>query len=170
MEKIKLHIGCGYNKLKGYINIDMDTKCDPDIVMDVDSDWKQIKSNSVDYIKADFVLEHVEYKNFFKQVDRVLKKGGIASICVPSGLDFTNFQDPTHIHAYMPNSIQHLTKYEHKHYNSDAYIGWNLKHVKTTLLFRSYLSKFLYYAFMATCVPDRFLPLGRDEQGCKNSR
>ncbi len=66
---------------------------------------------------------------------------------VPCGMDFTNFQDPTHIHAYMPNSIQHLTNFKHSHYNSDAYIDWDLDHISTKHIYRSLLSWVLFWFF-----------------------
>ncbi len=62
-EEVKLHLGCGYNKLDNFINVDMDGVCEPDLVMNIDDDWK-FEDNSVDYIKCHFVLEHVEYKHF----------------------------------------------------------------------------------------------------------
>lgn len=144
-KKVKIHLGCGYNHIEGYINVDLDPRNRPDKVMDLDKAW-DFADNSVDHIRIHFVLEHIEYKHFFKEAYRVLKKGGTADIKVPCGLDFTSFQDPTHIHFYMPNSIQHLTDYQHPHYNTNEK-DWDFKHIKTTLLFRNWLHRPLYWMF-----------------------
>ena len=149
----KLHLGCGYNKLSGFINVDMDEKCKPDMVMNLDEYWN-FPDGSIDHIKAHFVLEHVEYKHFFREAYRVLKKGGTMDICVPCGLDFTATQDPTHIKFYMPNSIQHLSNYVHAHYNSNNYNEWNFKHLSTKHLYRSYSNRLLHYFFRGFGVID----------------
>jgi len=144
----KLHLGCGYNKLKDYINVDRYDFCKPDVVQDLDKEWIW-ENDSIDHIKIHFVLEHIDYRHFFTEAYRVLKKGGTIDIKVPNGLDFTNFQDPTHIHQYMPNTIQHLSNYKHSHYDSNKYNDWNFKHLKTIHLFRSVLSRCLFYFFRA---------------------
>lgn len=97
--KVRLNIGCGAKKLDGYINIDVSKKHKPDIV----ADMRQLpfKSNSVDEIYADNVLEHMsDFVGAMKEMHRVLKKGGKLFIIVPA---------PTVVSAYIP---------QHQHYFS----------------------------------------------------
>jgi predicted SAM-dependent methyltransferase len=55
MAKIKVHFGCGYHKLKDWINVDLDMSCKPDVIADLRQDLP-FKSQSIDYIHPeDFV-------------------------------------------------------------------------------------------------------------------
>lgn len=72
----KLNIGCGKNKLEGYINLDF--RGDPDIVHDL---YKQMPfdDNSMDELVAYHVIEHFPRKHIYlllKSWLRVLKPGG----------------------------------------------------------------------------------------------
>ena len=87
MEKIKLHMGCGSNILKGYINIDINNP-----KADLNSDCTNLpyKDNSVDVIESYHMIEHVTpqmAKNIIKESKRVLKPGGIFIIECPNVLE-----------------------------------------------------------------------------------
>ena len=74
----KLNFGCGGNILDGWSNHDMDV----DITKSL-----PFPDNSTDYIFAEHVVEHTDSKeafNFFTECYRILKKGGVLRICVPS--------------------------------------------------------------------------------------
>jgi len=94
---MKLNIGCGGTFLKDYINVDLDTldnikKRYPNY--EIKDNFKFLQSDvlklpyeneSVDEIRADAFLEHlsfIEEPLFFKEVKRVLKKGGILNFSV----------------------------------------------------------------------------------------
>ena len=83
----KLNIGAGYKRFPGFINIDADKNCKPDILLNID-DANLIlpfDDNSIDEIKAYHVLEHIgdNYIKLLQELYRVLIPGGIIDIQVP---------------------------------------------------------------------------------------
>jgi len=82
---MKLHVGCGTNKLEGWINIDGVRSCQPDLVHDLTKPLPY-GDLTVDELKAEGVLEHVDkYMRYcvFSDWARVLKVGGSIHIGVP---------------------------------------------------------------------------------------
>ena len=92
-------------KVKGY---DIDT-------VNFETDKLPEQDNSVDIIFCNSVIEHIyNISNFFSEIYRVLKKGGILIIITPNfTYDFKNFyDDPTHVNPFTrtkPVSYTHLT-------------------------------------------------------------
>jgi len=83
---LKLHLGCGTNKLPGWVNIDSVKECQPDLVHDV-SRSLPYDDLSVDEILAEDILEHFDkYLRFivFYNWTRVLKVGGKVTLQVPN--------------------------------------------------------------------------------------
>lgn len=82
---MKLNLGCGKRKMKGYLGVDLNPDVKPDIV-DHMILLKTIKPNSVDEIKSQSSFEHITYADAIKALKRwheVLKPGGILSIEFP---------------------------------------------------------------------------------------
>lgn len=82
---IKLHLGCGDKKLRGYINIDAVPTEGSDIVMDA-VDLSIIPSNSISEIFMKSVFEHFyrhQQDRILREYYRVLKKGGKLVLGVP---------------------------------------------------------------------------------------
>lgn len=81
----KLHVGCGTNKLDGWVNIDAVKSCNPDVVHDL-SKPLPYADLSADELKAHGVLEHFDkYMRvaIFGDWARVLNVGGTIDIVVP---------------------------------------------------------------------------------------
>ena len=75
---MKLNLGCGDNKLPGWVNKDAD--------VDI-SRRLPFKNESADYILCEHCVEHIPYYRaieFFRECRRVLKLAGVARIIVPS--------------------------------------------------------------------------------------
>lgn len=80
----KLNLGCGEYKKKGYINVDISKRVNPDVVHDLNKFPYPFKDNYFDLIEADHVLEHVEDPfKVMKELNRILKIKGSLSIKVP---------------------------------------------------------------------------------------
>ena len=75
---IRLNLGCGISKQEGYLNIDIDPKCNPDKVASiVELDF--IEDNSIELVETYHTVEHLwpeEVPKFFKEMKRIIKKGG----------------------------------------------------------------------------------------------
>lgn len=54
----KINIGCGYDKRAGYLNIDMEPDCKPDILIK-DNDLSSLPQGYFDEVLAHDVLEHI---------------------------------------------------------------------------------------------------------------
>ena len=54
----KLNFGCGMDKRKGYLNVDMWPDCKPDLLIK-DNDYSKIPTNHFDEMLANDVLEHI---------------------------------------------------------------------------------------------------------------
>lgn len=84
MNKMKLHLGCGRNRLLNFINIDIDPSF-ADKVCDI-TDLHEFEDDSIDEIYCSHALEHFSYKQILKilnEWNRVLKIDGILRISVP---------------------------------------------------------------------------------------
>jgi predicted SAM-dependent methyltransferase len=77
IEVKNLEIGCGERKQKGYIGIDV-RDCGQEIVWDV-REGIPLCDNSVESVISSHTIEHFtedEVKDVFREIYRVLKKGG----------------------------------------------------------------------------------------------
>jgi len=83
---LKLHLGCGTNKLSGWVNVDSVAGCQPDLLHDLTAALPYTDL-SVDEILAEDILEHFDkYLRFvvFEDWARVLKIGGKITLQVPN--------------------------------------------------------------------------------------
>ena len=56
---MKVNIGCGFNKLDGYLNVDHFPECTPDILWDLENTPWPFDDGTVDELVAHHVLEHL---------------------------------------------------------------------------------------------------------------
>jgi ubiquinone/menaquinone biosynthesis C-methylase UbiE len=81
----KLNLGCCENYMKGLINIDSNKNVKADLYLDITKKWP-FKDNSVEYILADNILEHItkeEVEKVMKEMHRVCKDKAIIEIYTP---------------------------------------------------------------------------------------
>jgi len=139
-EIIKLNIGCGRKQLTGFTNLDVMPYIDGngkqivDVVIDIEKEILPYKDNTVEEIRVDNVLEHVEELKFFlNECHRVLKEGGILKGVVPvAGTDY-DFRDPTHKRHFIKSSFSYFTgqsvskpnRPSHPKYADYGFLPWN---------------------------------------------
>lgn len=101
-ERLKLNLGCGFNRLPGFINIDASEHCEPDMLMDIEKPWDKIEDGSVEHIVAKDILEHVgktpqDFINVLKEMYRVSCHGAVWEVQFPHHRCDIAFDDPTHV-------------------------------------------------------------------------
>ena len=86
VEQVVLNFGCGFNHLLGGINVDAFENCEPDVLWDLNKVPLPWEDNSVDYIVAKHVFEHLKEDCWYGtlcECARILKPGGILEMRVP---------------------------------------------------------------------------------------
>lgn len=106
---MKLNLGCGHNKLDGYINVDHDVNCNPDVIANLE-DVLPFEDGTVDEIMLHHVLEHLgqdakTYLNIWKEFYRILKDQGEIKITVPHWSHDNFHHDPTHCRKVTPTGV-----------------------------------------------------------------
>ena len=105
---MKLHLGCGQNKLEGYLNCDISSEVNPDKIVDLEKKLP-FRDNEVDEVLAEHVFEHV--KNFLEMMHelyRICKNGARIKIKVPFYSSCEQFSDPTHVRFFTPFSFDYF--------------------------------------------------------------
>ncbi len=106
-EKLKLNLGCGHKKINGFINVDVDKSCNPDLILDLENEIWPWKDNSVEEVLLHHVMEHLgeTKKQFFhiiKELYRVCHHEAQIQIVVPHYNHENFWHDCTHVRAVTP--------------------------------------------------------------------
>jgi len=106
VQKIKkLNIGCGFNKMPDAINLDIDTRCNPDMLFDV-TDGLPWDDNTFDEVHADHVLEHIfDFETVLIDIHRVLKLNGMLYASVPLWPSGVAIAGVGHVRQFLPESF-----------------------------------------------------------------
>ena len=129
---MKLNLGCGRDYKEGYVNCDISSEVNPDIILDLEKKLP-FRDNSVDKIIAEHILEHLhEPIKIFKEFYRICENNAIIKIKVPYFSNQSAFSMLDHYHQFTLTSFDTLDK-EHKcHWQS---VG-NFKVIKKKLIWR----------------------------------
>lgn len=76
VKQVKLNLGCGDTKISGYINIDAEKTCKPDLVLDLKRQNLPYKKDTVDEVIMFHTIEHIEKRlhgRVLTEIARVLK-------------------------------------------------------------------------------------------------
>jgi Methyltransferase domain len=108
---LRLNLGCGQNKLAGYVNVDKLAACQPDQIVDLERVPWPFADNSADEVLLRHVLEHLgadsdTYLAIIKELWRVCKPGAAVRIIVPHPRHDSFLSDPTHVRAITPQGLE----------------------------------------------------------------
>lgn len=109
-EQNKLNMGCGFKKFSDHWNVDVESKCNPDEVLDFEVTPWPYEDNFFEKITADNILEHLGqnpkvFTNIIKEMYRVSKDGAVWSICVPHHRCDLFWDDYTHVRVLTPKTF-----------------------------------------------------------------
>ena len=141
---MKLNLGCGKVKLKGYVNCDISKEVNPDKVVDLEKKLP-FKTNSIDEIVAHHVIEHVwNIIPLLHEMHRICKKGAIINIRVPYYSSSTAWSDLTHMHAFS------FTSFDYVEYNPQGkhHIGKIQSHEYGKIRFRFRKKEIVFGKFL----------------------
>lgn len=131
---MKLNLGCGKDKRKDWVNLDIKTPAD--ILWDLDSYPYPFKDNVFEEIEARMILEHLDNPiKAIKEIVRIAKSKAIIRIIVPHANSYANNTDIQHKTNFTENSFTEtmLEKYDIS----------NLKLIKQEFLFGHKWKRFI---------------------------
>lgn len=101
-EHTKLNMGCGFKKLNDHWNVDIESRCNPDEVLNFEITPWPYEDNFFEKINADNILEHLGqdpkvFTNIIKEMYRVSKDGAEWFINVPHHRCDLYWDDYTHV-------------------------------------------------------------------------
>ncbi|MEA5530355.1 class I SAM-dependent methyltransferase [Dolichospermum sp. UHCC 0684] len=104
---ICIDLGCGTHKAEGFIGVDLVAADGVDVIANLNGHFP-FPDNSVDFIKAHDIIEHLPDRiHTMNEIWRILKPDGIVDISVPSTDGRGAFQDPTHVSFWNINSFMY---------------------------------------------------------------
>lgn len=112
---MKLNMGCGHNKIDGFINVDSSPVCRPDVVCNLEVTPWPWKDSSVKEVLFNHSLEHLGadpkvFLALMKELYRVCVNGAIISINVPHPRHDNFIGDPTHVRVISPQVLSLFNK------------------------------------------------------------
>ena len=111
MADLRLNMGCGYNKLDGWVNVDSSRACEPDVVHDLESLPWPWPDDSADRVRFFHSLEHMGrvpsvFLGMMQELYRVCRNGAEIEIAVPHPRHDNFLGDPTHVRIVTPNLLK----------------------------------------------------------------
>jgi len=105
---LKLNLGCGSNKMQGYVNVDLFGE--PDVRHDLEAFPWPWPNSSVEDIHMSHVLEHLgaapnTFIGIMKELYRVARNGAKIRIVVPHPRHDHYLGDPTHVRPITPDML-----------------------------------------------------------------
>lgn len=134
---MKIDVGCGSRKRKGYIGSDIIKLPSVDIVFDMNIKHWPFRNNTFDEIIFDDVLEHSkDIITTLEEAYRVAKNRAIIKISVPHFSSDNMYTDPTHKVFFSSRSFNYFDKsYPNRYIYSPSI---NLKVIRKYISFGEY--------------------------------
>jgi SAM-dependent methyltransferase len=145
VDKMRLNLACGNKKLLGFVNIDVNPRCNPDVVYDV-LNGIPYRNNSVDEIVCDNFIEHIPVPKlipFIEDMWRVCRNGAVITILTAHGGSWQVYHDPTHVRGFSCRSFDYFVEGNKMNYYSKA--RFNIRTVK--LIYASSGTRRFWYAW-----------------------
>ncbi|MEJ2646838.1 MAG: methyltransferase domain-containing protein [Sedimentisphaerales bacterium] len=135
---VRIEIGCGQTRREGTIGIDRVDLPSVDIVTDIENGLSFLPDNSVDEIYSSSCFEHINnFVSLMKEIIRVLKPGGKATIFVPHFSNPYFYSDPTHVRTFGLYTFYYFvdSKYQLKRKVPAFYFDFKIKIISQKFIF-----------------------------------
>lgn len=120
---MKINIGCGKKKLRGYINCDREKSVNPDRVVDLEKEFP-FKDNSVGEVIGNHVIECIHnFIPLMHELRRICKNGALLKFKVPFYSSVGAFSDPLHVRFFTPFTFDYFTKCDELLYEAKSRRG-----------------------------------------------
>ena len=139
-------MGCGYNKIEGFVNVDASTGCSPDIVFDLETLPWPWETSVADAVVFNHSMEHMGqspkvFLGVMTELYRICKHGAEIFINVPHPRHDHFIGDPTHVRAITPITLSLFDREQNDYWQKIGaantpfahYLGVNFKIVSTQL-------------------------------------
>lgn len=103
---MKLNLGSGITKIDGFLNVDKNVSCNPDIVHDLECFPYPFDDSTVSYILLHHVYEHIANAvGMMKELYRICADGATIEIISPYYTWIGAHSDPTHVRLVTKDSF-----------------------------------------------------------------
>jgi len=107
---MKFNMGCGHNKMNGYVNVDLSAVCGPDQVVDLESMPWPWPDDCAEEVIFNHCLEHLGgdpkvFLSIMKELYRVCRDNAVVKIAVPHPRHDNFIGDPTHVRVISPQVL-----------------------------------------------------------------
>ncbi len=146
-EYLKLDLGSGERKKKGFSSVDWTNETKPDFVCDLNIFPYLWKDNSVEEIEMSHCLEHLEKPlKVMRELHRILKPGGVLHVKVPHfSRGFTHAE---HEHGF---DVTFPTYFNPK-FKTSGYYGFEFECIKMELHWEVFFHLMPYMGFGAISI------------------
>jgi predicted SAM-dependent methyltransferase len=123
---MRLNLGCGPNKIEGFLNVDKEAACDPDTLVDLETFPWPFATDSAEEVVLNHVLEHLGettgiYFTILKELHRVCAPDAVVRITVPHPRHDDFLSDPTHVRPILTEQMQLLSKRINREWAAQGY-------------------------------------------------
>jgi predicted SAM-dependent methyltransferase len=102
--KVMINLGSGHYRIEGWVNVDLDLECRPEVCADFTADLP-FRNNSADFVHTeDFIdtLELPQAERFMRECYRILKPGGAIRVLTP------DVEQLTRMYLHQPEELKTL--------------------------------------------------------------